>query len=167
MLLVSANLKPTRIDAEQKLTYPTTATVAGAFGGLLARGISEMKGVGGLKGWSWIFILEGLVTVVIAVVAYFFIPDEPGSATFLTPEERAEVVRRLEEDNNGLAQEYGMVYFWQAVKDWKTYAYMLIFTACTTPTYSLALFLPTIISNMGYTAERSQLLSVSLLRLHA
>ncbi|KAG8740003.1 hypothetical protein FRC10_004843 [Ceratobasidium sp. 414] len=58
-----------------------------------------------------------------AAAAYFFIPDDPSSATFLTPEERAEVIRRLEDDNNGLAQEYGMIYFWQAVKDWKTYAY--------------------------------------------
>ncbi|KAG8679787.1 hypothetical protein FRC09_018709, partial [Ceratobasidium sp. 395] len=64
-------------------------------------------------------------TRITAAVAYFFIPDEPSSATFLTPEERAEVVRRLEDDNNGLAQEYGMVYFWQAVKDWKTYAYSM------------------------------------------
>ncbi|QRV94743.1 major facilitator superfamily transporter [Ceratobasidium sp. AG-Ba] len=140
--------------------YYAAATVAGAFGGLLARGITEMKGVGGLKGWSWIFILEGLVTVVIAVVAFFFIPDDPKTAKFLTSQERDELVRRLADDNNGLAQEYGMIYFWQAVKDWKTYAYMLIFVACTTPTYSLALFLPTIINNMGYTAERSQLLSV-------
>ncbi|KAF8600849.1 MFS general substrate transporter [Ceratobasidium sp. AG-I] len=140
--------------------YYAAATVAGAFGGLLARGITEMRGVGGLKGWSWIFILEGLVTVIFAAIAYFYIPDHPSTAKFLTPDEQTEVVRRLAEDNNGLSHEPDMAFFWDAVKDWKTYAYMLIFIACTTPTYSLALFLPTIIKNMGYTAERSQLLSV-------
>lgn len=40
----------------------SAATAAGAFGGLLARGIMEMDGVGGLNGWAWIFILEGLIT---------------------------------------------------------------------------------------------------------
>jgi len=43
----------------------SAATLAGAFGGLLARGITEMKGVGGKPGWAWIFILEGLATVAI------------------------------------------------------------------------------------------------------
>ncbi|CAE7190097.1 unnamed protein product, partial [Rhizoctonia solani] len=124
---------------------PLAATVAGAFGGLLARGISEMRGVGGLKGWSWIFILEGLLTIIIG-----------NTASFLTPTEQIEVARRLDDDNNYLSQDNDMEFFWDAVKDWKTYAY-----TCTTPTYSLALFLPTIINNMGYTAERSQLLSVS------
>lgn len=43
----------------------SAATAAGAFGGLLARGIMEMEGVGGLAGWSWIFILEGILTVIV------------------------------------------------------------------------------------------------------
>ncbi|KAF8753737.1 Major Facilitator Superfamily [Rhizoctonia solani] len=113
--------------------YYAAATVAGAFGGLLARGISEMRGVGGLEGWSWIFILEGLLTIIVAAVAYFFIPDDPSTAHFLTSAERDEVIRRLDDDNSHLSRANDM---------------------------DLALFLPTIISNMGYTAERSQLLSV-------
>jgi len=40
----------------------SAATAAGAFGGLLARGITEMDGLGGLNGWAWIFIIEGLIT---------------------------------------------------------------------------------------------------------
>lgn len=40
----------------------SAATAAGAFGGLLARGIAEMDGVGGRNGWAWIFILEGILT---------------------------------------------------------------------------------------------------------
>lgn len=45
----------------------SAATAAGAFGGLLARGIMEMSGVGGKGGWAWIFILEGLLTLVVGV----------------------------------------------------------------------------------------------------
>lgn len=40
----------------------SAATAAGAFGGLLARGIVELDGVGGKAGWAWIFIIEGLAT---------------------------------------------------------------------------------------------------------
>lgn len=49
----------------------SAASIAGAFSGLLAFAISKMDGVGSLEGWRWIFILEGLLTVVVAVIAYF------------------------------------------------------------------------------------------------
>jgi MFS family permease len=55
----------------------SAATLAGAFGGLLARAISNMKGVGGKPGWAWIFILEGLATIIVAFFAKFLINDSP------------------------------------------------------------------------------------------
>jgi sugar phosphate permease len=55
----------------------SAATLAGAFGGILARGIAEMKGVGGLGAWSWIFILEGLLSIVVSFGAYWLIHDYP------------------------------------------------------------------------------------------
>jgi MFS family permease len=53
------------------------ATAAGAFGGLFARGISEMSGVGGKAGWSWIFIIEGLLSLCVASICYWAISDYP------------------------------------------------------------------------------------------
>ncbi|KAK5561295.1 hypothetical protein LTR46_000100 [Exophiala xenobiotica] len=73
----------------------SAASMAGAFSGLLAYAISKMDGVGGYAGWRWIFILEGILTVVVAVVAFFFLHDFPDTANFLTVEERAWVVHRL------------------------------------------------------------------------
>lgn len=55
----------------------SAATLAGAFGGLLARGIAEMDGVGGHPGWAWIFILEGIATIVVALFAKWVINDSP------------------------------------------------------------------------------------------
>lgn len=55
----------------------SAATAAGAFGGILAFGIGKMSGVAGRGGWSWIFILEGLLTLVVALVAYWAINDYP------------------------------------------------------------------------------------------
>lgn len=73
----------------------SAASVAGAFSGLLAYAIAKMNGVGGYEGWRWIFILEGLLTVVVAVASFFLLYDFPDTASFLTPEERAWVVHRL------------------------------------------------------------------------
>ena len=57
-----------------------------------------MAGIGGYNGWRWIFIVEGLVTVVLACVAKFFIVDWPETSKFLNEEERQMLIRRLEED---------------------------------------------------------------------
>lgn len=63
----------------QALFY-SAASIAGAFSGLLAFAIAKMDGVGGYRGWRWIFILEGLLTVIVAVAAYFLMPDYPDTA---------------------------------------------------------------------------------------
>jgi len=57
----------------------SAATAAGAFGGLLARAIGEMNGVGGLAAWSWIFILEGLGTLTVASIAIWIVNDYPAT----------------------------------------------------------------------------------------
>jgi len=98
----------------------SAASIAGAFSGLLAFGIAHMDGVGGLAGWRWIFILEGILTVLVAVAAYFVLFDFPETASFLTPEERAFIVYRLKyqgqnEDEDKVAQDDQ--FKWKFVKD--------------------------------------------------
>ena len=58
----------------------SAAALAGSFGGLLAAAIAQMKGVGGKPGWAWIFILEGLATVVVGVISYWMVHDFPDDA---------------------------------------------------------------------------------------
>ncbi|KLU81095.1 high-affinity nicotinic acid transporter [Magnaporthiopsis poae ATCC 64411] len=138
----------------------SAATLAGAFGGILARGIAEMSGVGGMAAWSWIFILEGLLSILVSFTAPWAIYDYPAEAGFLTPAERTEVQRRLRADSGHLTDDFDLKYVWQAIGDWKIYIHMLICMAGFCPIYSFALFLPTIIKNMGYTANNAQLMSV-------
>ncbi|KAF1850771.1 high-affinity nicotinic acid transporter [Cucurbitaria berberidis CBS 394.84] len=138
----------------------SAATLAGAFGGILARGIAEMNGVGGKAAWAWIFILEGLMSILVSIVAYWCIYDYPATARFLTSKERSEVERRLTADHGHLSNDFDMKYVWQAITDWKIYIFMLICMAGFCPIYSFALFLPTIVKGMGYTANEAQLMTV-------
>jgi MFS family permease len=78
----------------------SAASLAGAFGGVLAFGIAHMKGVAGLSGWRWIFILEGILTVVLAVAAYGFITNYPETTRFLSEDEKSVLVKRIESDND-------------------------------------------------------------------
>lgn len=98
------------------------AIIAGAFGGLFAYALAQMEGVGGYGGWRWIFIIEGLLTIVIGVFSKWWIPDWPETASFLNDEERALLLARLRRDTGAakmsrLDKKAGM----RCVKDWKIY----------------------------------------------
>ncbi|CAI7655478.1 unnamed protein product [Penicillium pancosmium] len=139
----------------------SAASLAGAFGGILAWGIAHMKGVGGYNGWRWIFILEGLLTIVVSIIAYFWVYNYPDTAEFLTEEERGFIQFRLKNDSDATRDE---AFTWSAVldafKDPKTWLYGLGFHTMSLPLYTLSLFLPTIIKELGYSAAQAQLLSV-------
>ncbi|KAG2075430.1 MFS general substrate transporter [Suillus decipiens] len=138
----------------------SAASVAGAFGGLLAYGIERMEGVGGLHGWQWIFCLEGIATVLVAVVSFFYMHDYPETAKFLTEPERLYIVDMVKRDAIHLSSHFDTRFVWQAMKDYKTYVQMLIFLGLVVPIYAIALFSPTIINELGYSAANAQLLSV-------
>lgn len=138
----------------------SAATIAGAFGGLLARAIFAMDGVGGLEGWRWIFILEGIATVLIASCSFWVMYDYPDTASFLTPAERHVVRQRLHLDNDGCSHAFKMQYAWDAFLDWKVWCQAIMFHGALCPVYTFSLFSPTLTANLGYTAAKAQLMSV-------
>jgi MFS family permease len=60
----------------------SAAAVSGSFGGLLAAAIAKMAGLGGKPGWAWIFIIEGLLTVLVGIVSFWIIVDFPVCSSF-------------------------------------------------------------------------------------
>ncbi|KAI1638431.1 major facilitator superfamily domain-containing protein [Biscogniauxia mediterranea] len=151
----------------------SAASIAGAFSGLLAFAIAKMDGIGGLEGWRWIFILEGIATVVVAIIAFFILHDFPETAKFLTEEERAFVVFRLkyqgqiQGSRNGHAQvaqaeAFEWSYVWAAFKDWQIWVNIFVYWGIVCPLYGISLFLPTIIRNLGYASSTAQLMTVPI-----
>ncbi|KAL1869731.1 hypothetical protein VTK73DRAFT_2939 [Phialemonium thermophilum] len=137
------------------------AALAGAFGGILAYGIGFMKGISWPNGWHWIFILEGLATVLIGVGAYWFIQNYPSTASFLSEREREFVNARLAADSDATHDEG---FTWhnvaRALKDPKCWLYGLCFHTTSLPLYTYSLFLPTIINELGYSAATAQLMTI-------
>jgi MFS family permease len=88
--------------------------------------------------------------------------DFPNEATFLTPDDRARVLRRLRDDKQASAgaEDFQMKYFWQSVKDWKTVMFAIIYMGADGSLYAFALFLPSIIQGLGYKSTTANLLSV-------
>jgi MFS family permease len=142
----------------------SAAAVSGSFGGLLAAAIENMDGIAGIAGWAWIFILEGLLTIVVGIASFWMVHDFPDEASFLSDADRARVIRRLKLDQQSSAhhESFQTVYLWQALRDWKMWLGMVIYMGCDMPLYAFSLFLPTIISNLGWNTSvvRAQLMSV-------
>ncbi|KAF8840159.1 MFS general substrate transporter [Paxillus ammoniavirescens] len=131
------------------------AGLAGAFSGLLAYAINHMDGVGGLGGWSWIFILEGVVTILLGFIAAFVMVDYPSTAKFLTAEEQSFVIEKRRRDA-AQDEEYPMSQqVWAAFSDWQVWALSAIQVSIMVPLYGITYFLP-----FGYSTSLSQLLTV-------
>jgi hypothetical protein len=83
-----------------------------------------MSGLGGLKGWQWLFIVEGTVTALVAIAGFWLLPNTPLTTRWLTEEERELAHARMQRDRVGDSIE-GEVSAWvglkQAAADKRTY----------------------------------------------
>ena len=152
------------------------AAMSGAFSGLLAAGIAKMSGLAGYNGWRWIFIIEGLLTVVLGVATFFVLPDSPAhSKRWLADDEiryleqlyrkyRSSQAQQSQQANESREQiEETKAYKWKVLgsvlTDWQIYLHGFIFMSSSVPTYALKFTLPQIMVNMGFKSSQAQLLS--------
>ncbi|KAF2773441.1 putative MFS transporter [Teratosphaeria nubilosa] len=136
-----------------------------ATGSIVNFGLNQLDGRGGLAGWRWMFLVQGLVTIVLGVVTYFWIVDFPDQAHksfwFLTAEEQELAVSRIQKDRKDAHVE---PFTWAGVlvyaKDIKLYGYALMIFMTNLVTTSLAYFMPIILEDgMGYGQNASIILS--------
>lgn len=102
-----------------------SAAIAGALGGLLAFGIGHMDGVRGMSGWRWILIVEGMPSVVLGVVTWWWLPNDAATAHFLNDKEKALMEARhgREYGNTKSSREFSRHDMKAAFKDWKVWAF--------------------------------------------
>ena len=91
-----------------------------------------MAGIRGYNGWRWIFIIEGLATVLVAIIAKFLIVDWPEQAKFLNDEERQRLLKRVSEDISDVRMDrFDAKARRRAFGDWKPYLGCV--ATCTQP----------------------------------
>jgi MFS family permease len=90
----------TRQEMQLRVTLLNAGNLAAqAFGGLIAAGIlGDMEGKAGLRAWRWLFIIEGAITIFVAVIAVFILPDYPSTTVWLTKKEKYIAQKRLDID---------------------------------------------------------------------
>ncbi|KAJ7666034.1 MFS general substrate transporter [Mycena polygramma] len=135
------------------------AAVAGAFGGLLAFGVSHAHAA--IQNWRILLIIEGVPTILMGVVAAFFLPNRPESTTFFNERERAIALARMNRGTSGdVGAKVDKDHIFLAFGDWRCYAAGGIYFGLNCALASISAFLPTIITTFGFTNAIAQLLTV-------
>lgn len=139
--------------------FLSAAPLATCFAGALAYGITS--GHPSIASWRLLFLVEGLPTIVVAPIAFFFLPDTPHQARFLNEDEKRVALARGVRQTGG-GERIGSIN-WKdvglALIDIKAWFTALMYFSCNVSFSSLPVFLPTIIKEMGYTAVTAQGLS--------
>lgn len=125
------------------------AAIANAYGGVLAYGISQIRG--SIAPWQILFLIEGLPTIVFAGITWWFLPDSLSTAPFLSEREKQVALYMVSKDQKVDVKDSGVKWreILDALLDVKSWAVALMYFGCNVSFASLPLFLPTIISEMG------------------
>ena len=141
---------PEQYRARIIAAFIVAVPVSLALGGPISTAILHMDGVAGLKGWQWLFILQGLPTALFGFVFLIVMPDRPRDAKWLSVEERASLQRAIDDEDRAVATAHGSSVL-DALKDPRVLALAFIWFANTTANLGLAFFLPQMLKGLGLT----------------
>lgn len=143
-----------------------SALLAGAFSGLLAFGVFQIPDPH-VHGWMWLFVIEGGMTVVLGVAAFFWLPATPSTAWFLTEDEKAvAAARHYRDGGSGPAGGEGGGEGFRLGDCFRTWGDPVFAVWCAISlTYPVAFsttanFLPMILQRLGYSTVVTNLLTV-------
>jgi MFS family permease len=148
--------------AKMVAMFMTAIAIANVVGSPVSGAIMQyMDGYNGWRGWQWLFLLEGIPSVLIGMLVFVFLPDGPKKAKWLSPEEREMVAQRLAEDD-AEKHEIGRRHsFMDAFRDGRVWALALVYFCGVVCFYAVNFWMPTIIQELGI--GKTEFLKVGLI----
>lgn len=140
---------PSNRRAKMIAIFMCATTLAGVVAGPLSGGIMKyMNGMGGLFGWQWLFLVQGLPASILGVVAYFYLQDGPDDAKWLSNTEKQLIRHNLAHDNaGGVSAGHGSAK--QMLRDPKVWLLSLVYFLLLGATYTMVFWMPTLIKSWG------------------
>jgi len=118
------------------------------FGAPLSSALLYLDGVAGLKGWQWMFILEAIPAIILALVVLKFLTDRPSEAHWLRPEEREWLSGRIEaEARQRVAARHFSI--GQALTNGRVLALAFVYFGAVATNYGISFWLPQIVQDFG------------------
>jgi len=136
---------PREYRARFTAIFMTAIPLSSTFGGPLSGFILGLDGAGGLRGWQWLFLIEGLPACVLALAVVKFLPDRPASAPFLSAAEKQTIERRLAAERPAAPPSP-----WPGLYDPRVLLLGLAGTGINAAIFGNQLWLPQIVKSLGY-----------------
>jgi D-galactonate transporter len=150
MLLYLTYWVPLNRRARFNALFTASIPLAGMIGGPLSGAIMHaFEGVAGMKGWQWMFIIEGAPAILLGLVAYFYLQDGPTSARWLTDAQKTIIAEDLAASGGGKKKDSGDHSFLSALRNPKLYWLSGMGVAVLVSTGGVFFWLPTIIRKSG------------------
>jgi MFS transporter, ACS family, tartrate transporter len=122
--------------------------LSSAVGSPISAALLGLDGAGGLRGWQWLFIVEALPSIILAVVTFFYLTDRPADARWLADDQRSWLKRRLDaEDARREHVSPGGIL--ASLYDPRVLALSLVYFGAVACNYGVSFWLPTIVKGFG------------------
>ena len=139
---------PAREQARAVALFMTATALAGVIAGPISGALLELHGSGGLSGWQWLFILEGLPAVILGVMVFRYLPDGPDEAVWLEDGERVALLMMLERERGRGTQKRSRSLI-EAISNSTVWILSLVYFAIVFGLYGVTFWLPQIIQSVG------------------
>ncbi len=137
---------PARERARAVALFMAASPLAGILGQPLSGAImTYLDGAGGLRGWQWVFLLEGVPAVVLGVVVFFYLTDRPENAHWLWPEERTWLALRLAGEDRHPEKHHG--FSLGILRDGRVWLLILVYFTVAASSNTMGYYLPSLIEN--------------------
>lgn len=147
--------------ARRLAIFYAASNIANAFSGLIAFGVFQIKN-SNIPNWRYLFIIEGGVTVLLAVFAYWYLPRSAAEAKFLSEGEKALAFHRIQVDSSTVVNE--PFRFRDAIRIFchpSTYVFLCLEICTGVPIQAVNLFLPQIVQRLGFSTVKTNLYTVA------
>jgi ACS family tartrate transporter-like MFS transporter len=129
--------------------FMAAAPIAGFIGSPVSGALMQLDGLLGLRGWQWLFLLEGIPALVLGVVTFRFLTDRPADATWLTVDERDWLSSTIQREQTNLKDSRSHS-AWRALADWKVLALSLAYFGTSAGLYTIGFWAPLIVKGLGF-----------------
>jgi ACS family tartrate transporter-like MFS transporter len=139
-----------RFLAAFTIAVPVSTVIGAPVSGLLL----GLDGALGLKGWQWLFVAEGIPSIVLGIVCWFYLTDRPSHANWLSPEQKAWLSAKL--DGERLAKQAVHRYtLWQALGSVKVLALSGVYFGFVAALYGMQFWVPQIVKAFGFSNAKT------------
>jgi len=152
MILYLTYWFPAEVRGRAVARFMTATAMAGVIGGPLSGALLKMNGAGGLAGWQWLFLIEGLPAIVLGFVTLAYLPNGPKGAGWLTEDEKLWIESKLETEK-AAAVRHGHHSLQGALGSLRVWICSIIYFAIIMSFYGVSFWLPQIVQAYSGVSE--------------